>query len=160
MALMLGVKRAVNPALRLAGDGSGQCRLGALEHLCEQFPNNKFLVTVLARENQHELCVVARKFRNLHIFGCWWFTNIPSVIEEMTRMRLELLGLSFTPQHSDARVLDQLIYKWTHSRRVLTRVLAETYAEVAATGWVPSRAEIERDVRDLFGGAFERFCRG
>jgi hypothetical protein len=82
------------------------------------------------------------------------------VIEEMTRMRLELLGLSFTPQHSDARVLDQLIYKWTHSRRVLTRVLAETYAEVAATGWVPSRAEIERDVRDLFGGAFERFCRG
>jgi hypothetical protein len=31
---------------------------------------------MLSRENQHELCVVARKFRNVHIFGCWWFTNI------------------------------------------------------------------------------------
>ncbi len=72
------------------------------------FPDTKFIATVLARENQHELCVLARKFRNLHIFGCWWFLNNPSLIDEMTRMRLELLGLSFTPQHSDARVLDQL----------------------------------------------------
>jgi hypothetical protein len=159
MALMLGVKRNVNPKLRLAGDGSGTCRLRALEHLCAGFPENKFLVTVLARENQHELCVVARKFRNLHIFGCWWFTNVPYLIEEVTRLRLELLGLSFTPQHSDARVLDQLIYKWQHSRRVISRVLIDKYAQLASTGWVPARAEIERDVKNLFGGAFDRFCR-
>ena len=119
LALMLGVKRQVNPGLRLAGDGSGLSDLAALEHLCARFPENKFLVTVLARENQHELCVLARKFRNLHIFGCWWFTNIPSLVEEITRMRLELLGLSVTPQHSDARVLDQLIYKWRHARRII-----------------------------------------
>jgi hypothetical protein len=113
---------------------------------------------VLARENQHELCVLARKFRNLHIFGCWWFLNNPSLIDEMTRMRLELLGLSFTPQHSDARVLDQLIYKWTHSRQVISRVLVEKYGDLAATGWVPSREEIQRDVQKLFGGAFDEFC--
>src|SRR4029077_15103331 len=68
MALMMGVKRQVNPQLRQAGDGVGASKMTALEHLCGRFPENKFLVTVLARENQHELCVLARKFRNLHVF--------------------------------------------------------------------------------------------
>ncbi len=159
LALMLGVKRAVNPELRLAGDGVGRSDLRALEYLCASHPQNKFLVTVLSRENQHELCVLARKFRNLHLFGCWWFTNVPSLIEEITRLRLELLGLSFTPQHSDARVLDQLIYKWTHFRRILARVLTGQYAELRATGWEPTVDEIQRDVSDLLGGAFFKFCR-
>jgi hypothetical protein len=159
MALMLGVKRQVNPELRLAGDGVALTKLSALEHMCQQFPTNKFLVTVLARENQHELCVLARKFRNLHIFGCWWFTNVPTVVEEMTRMRTEMLGLSFTPQHSDARVLDQLIYKWHHFRGLLAKVLTDKYCDLAQTGWEVQRREIERDVKSLFGGAFERFCR-
>lgn len=158
MALMMGVKRQVNPQLGLAGDGVGLSRLSALENLCAAFTENKFLVTVLARENQHELCVLARKFRNLHVFGCWWFTNVPSLINEMTRMRIELLGLSVTPQHSDARVLDQLIYKWRHSRRVITDVLAEKYVDLARTGWVVSEADVRRDASELLGGAFERFC--
>ena len=158
-AVMPGVKRAVNPQLRLAGDGVGLSNLTTIQNLCAQHPDNKFAATVLARENQHELCVLARKFRNLHIFGCWWFTNVPSIIEEMTRMRIELLGLSVTPQHSDARVLDQVIYKWAHSRQVIAKVLVEKYSDLAATGWVVTKAEIERDVRDLFGGAFESFCR-
>jgi hypothetical protein len=157
-ALMPGVRRAVNPELRLAGDGVGLSALTALQNLCAAFPENKFAATVLARENQHELCVLARKFRHLHIFGCWWFLNNPSLIEEMTRMRFELLGLSFTPQHSDARVLDQLIYKWRHSRKVIARVLAEKYADLAETGWKVTPEEIQRDVRQLFGGSFDQFC--
>ena len=158
LALMMGVKRAVNPQLRLAGDGVGHSNMAALERLCAGYPKNKFLVTVLARENQHELCVLARKFRNLHIFGCWWFTNVPTVVDEMTRMRLELIGLSVTPQHSDARVMDQVIYKWQHFRRSLADVLADKYADLAATGWQVSDADIRRDVKDLLGGAFEKFC--
>jgi hypothetical protein len=157
-AVMPGVRRAVNPQLRLAGDGVGLTDLTMLQNLCAGFPDNKFMITALARENQHELCVLARKFRNLHIFGCWWFTNIPYLIDEMTRMRLELLGLSFTPQHSDARVLDQIVYKWQHSRQIIAQVLVEKYSALAQTGWQVSPAEIERDVKDLFGGAFERFC--
>jgi len=158
MALMFGVRRQVNPQLKLAGDGVGASKMIALEHLCARFPENKFLVTVLARENQHELCVLARKFRNLHVFGCWWFTNVPSIMEDMTRMRLELIGLSFTPQHSDARVLDQLIYKWQHSRGIITKALVDHYQALAQTGWQPTAAEIARDIHNLFGGAFERFC--
>ena len=156
-ALMIGVKRSVNPRLRLAGDSVGLSDITAVENLCSEYPENKFLCTMLARENQHELCVTARKFRNLHVFGCWWFLNNPSIIEEMTRMRIELLGLSVTPQHSDCRVLDQLVYKWSHSRGILGKVLADKYEDLAATGWEPTRAEIERDVQELFGGALERF---
>jgi hypothetical protein len=159
LAFLAGVKRGVNPALELSGDGVGRANLDAYEHLCAAFPRNKFMLTALARENQHELCVLGRKFRNLHIFGCWWFLNVPSLVDETTRLRVEMLGLSFTPQHSDARVLDQLIYKWSHARRVIAEVLKEKYRELAATGWAITAHDIERDVRDLFGGAFEAFLK-
>jgi hypothetical protein len=158
LALMPGVRRQINPQLKLAGDGVGLSNLETIQNLCSMYPDNKFLTTVLARENQHELCILARKFRNLHIFGCWWFTNVPEIINEMTRMRLELIGLSVTPQHSDARVLDQIIYKWQHSRRIIAPILVEKYADLAQTGWTVTREEVQRDVKDLFGGAFERFC--
>jgi hypothetical protein len=159
LALMLGVKRAVNPALGLAGDGMGRSDLTSLQNLCTGFPENRFLVTVLSLENQHELCVLARKFRNLHPFGCWWFTNVPYGVEMITRLRLELVGMSMTPQHSDARVLDQMIYKWDHFRVVLARVLTEKYAELIQAGWEPGMQEMQRDVQELLGGAFQRFCR-
>ena len=74
-------------------------------------------------------------------------------------MRLELLGLSFTPQHSDSRVLDQLIYKWSHSRKIIGKVLADKYQDLALTGWEPSPQEISRDVLSLFGGSFELFLK-
>lgn len=157
-ALMLGVKRAVNPQLRLAGDGVGSSDLEALQNLCAAHSDNRFLVTCLARENQHELVVLARKFRNLHPFGCWWFTNTPQLISEITTLRLELLGTSFTPQHSDARVLDQLIYKWRHTRAVLARCLSDKYSALDAAGWTVTDEEIQRDVRELLGGSFTRFC--
>ncbi len=158
-AMMIGVKRNVNPSLGLAGDSLGRSDIAAVEHLCAEYPDNKFLCTMLALENQHELCITARKFRNLHVFGCWWFLNNPSIIETITRMRIELLGLSVTPQHSDCRVLDQLVYKWSHSRAIIGKVLAEKYEDLAATGWEPTRAEIERDVQQLFGGALETFLK-
>lgn len=158
LALMIGVKRGVNPQLQLAGDGMGRTELQALENLCQEHSETKFLCTVLAKENQHELCVLARKFPNLHIFGCWWFTNVPYVIEEMTRLRLELIGFSVTPQHSDARVLDQLIYKWGHSREIIAKVLSEKYWDLARAGWRMTSGEIHRDVKNLLGGAFETFC--
>ncbi len=158
-AVMPGVKKLINPDLRLAGDGVGRSDLMLLQNLCGMYPDNKIAATLLSRENHQEAAVLARKFRNLHIFGCWWFTNIPELINEITRMRIELLGLSFTPQHSDARVLDQIVYKWDHSRKIIADILVEKYRDLAATGWATTKSEIERDVKNLFGGAFEAFCR-
>jgi hypothetical protein len=157
-AMMIGVRRAVNPDLQLAGDGVGKFDNSVLEHMCRENPDVRFLVTVLARENQHELCVTARKFPNLMIFGCWWFLNDPSLILEITRMRVELLGFGFIPQHSDARILDQLIYKWSHSRALIATVLKEKYADLLATGWPLTEAQIRRDVERLFKGNLEEFA--
>lgn len=157
-ALMIGVRRQINPNLRMAGDGMSLACVEAVERLCDANQDAKFMVTMLARENQHALCVAARKLRNLMVFGCWWFLNNPSLIEELTRMRLELLGLSVIPQHSDARILEQLLYKWTHSREVIGNVLAQKYVDLAATGWVVTEDDIRRDVADLFGENFREFA--
>lgn len=157
LALMIGVRRGVNPRLRSAGDGLGRADVSAVERVCAGRPDVRFLVTFLSRENQHELCVSARKFSNLMPFGCWWFLNNPSIISEITRERIELLGTSFIAQHSDARVLDQLIYKWGHSRRVIADALYEAYESLLGDGRAVTRAEIERDVGRLFSGNFSRW---
>ena len=157
-AMMIGVNKLVNKDLGLAGDSLGKADIGVLEYLCNKFPHNKFMVTMLSRENQHELAITARKFRNLLVFGCWWFLNNPSIVEDITTIRVETLGLSFVPQHSDARVLDQLIYKWSHSRRVIAKVLTAKYADIMATGWTLTEAEIKRDVAALFSHNFRDFA--
>ena len=157
MSLMIGVRRQVNPRLRLAGDAVGRADLRSIENLCREFPDNRFLVSVLSRENQHELAVYARKFNNLMPFGCWWFLNNPSIVEEVTRERIEMLGTSFIPQHSDARVLEQVIYKWHNTRRTLAPILANAYQLLLADGAEITRQKIQRDVNRLFRSNFEKF---
>jgi hypothetical protein len=159
LSLMIGVRRQANPRLRLAGDGVGRADLRALENMCNQYPENRFLVSVLSRENQHELCVYARKFNNLMPFGCWWFLNNPSIVEEITRERIELLGTSFIPQHSDARVLEQLIYKWRNTRATLVPILAQSYRLLSRAGRSIRRQDIQRDVERLFRSNFEKWAK-
>jgi hypothetical protein len=159
LALMAGVRPGLNPALRSAGAGVANSRLAALEDLARDYPGVRFLLTVLARENQHQACVMARKFRNVHLFGCWWFMNNPSLVRETTAMRLEMLGPSFTAQHSDARVIEQLIYKWDHSREVVADVLQSRYADLSRSGWIVTTDDRKRDAAELLGTAGERFIR-
>lgn len=155
LAMMIGVRRQVNPALRDAGDGlGGPADITAVHRICAEHPDNRFLVTMLSRENQHELCVAARKFPNLMPFGCWWFLNNPSIVSAITRERLELLGASFIPQHSDARILEQLIYKWAHARREIAAALAGQYVGLLEDGRPVTAAEIRRDVTRLFADNF------
>jgi hypothetical protein len=157
LSLMIGVRRQVNPKIRLAGDAVGKADLRVLERLCHDFPENRFLISVLSRENQHELCVYARKFNNLMPFGCWWFLNNPSIVEEITRERIEMLGASFIAQHSDARVLEQVIYKWRNTRRTLSGILTHTYRLASEDGHGVMRRDIERDVQRLLRTNFESF---
>lgn len=152
LALMIGVTRQINPAIRMAGDTVGSVDIESLALLCRDFPDLRLLVTLLSRENQYELAVTARKFANLTPFGCWWFLNTPSLIGEITRMRLELLGPTFIPQHSDCRVLEQLIYKWDHSRNVIAGVLADQYSQLADAGLKISDERVRRDAQRLLRG--------
>lgn len=157
LTLMIGVRRRVNPRLREAGDSLGKADVSAVERLCAEFPDVKFLVTFLSRENQHELCVAARKFSNLMPFGCWWFLNNPSIVSEITRERFELLGQSFIPQHSDARVLEQLIYKWKHSRQQIADALFASYQQLLSSGRAVTAEEISRDVNRMFSRNFDEW---
>jgi hypothetical protein len=157
LALMMGARRQVNPALGPAGDASGRSSLEPVERLCRAFPAVRFLVSVLSRESQHELVVTARKFGNLMPFGCWWFVNTASLVEEITRMRLELLGPTFVFQHSDARVIEHVIYKWQLARRVLVKVLTDHYARLAEAGWAVTDDAMRRDAEALLAGNFAAF---
>lgn len=159
LALMIGVTRQINPTIHMAGDTVGLADVRSVAQLCKDFPDQRFLVTMLARENQHELAVTARKFANLTPFGCWWFVNNPSLIEEITRMRLELLGPTFIPQHSDCRILEQLVYKWDHSRAVIAKVLTDKYADLDDAGWTVTEQAIERDAQRLLCGNVEQLVR-
>ncbi len=160
LAVMIGVRRGVNPALRRAGDGLGRADVEAVERMCAEYPDVRFMATFLSRENQHELCVAARKFNNLMPFGCWWFLNNPSIVSEITNERLELLGTSFIAQHSDASILEQLIYKWRHSREIIAASLCDAYERLLGSGRAVTREEIERDVTRLFSGNFNKWVGG
>jgi len=154
--VMIGVRRGVNVSLGPAGDGVGRADVASVERLCAANPDIRFLATFLSRENQHELCVSARKFSNLTPFGCWWFLNNPSIITEITSERLELLGTTFIPQHSDARVLEQLIYKWSHSREVIAECLTRSYERLIRSGYRLEHSRIRHDVLDLLQNNFKR----
>jgi hypothetical protein len=76
IALKIGAHRGVNPGLKSAGDGVvAFADTGVLVRLCTCFPKVRFLATLLSFNNQHEACVLASKFRNLHIYGCWWLVR-------------------------------------------------------------------------------------
>lgn len=68
IALKIGAHRGVNPRLKQAGDGIvAFADASMLGRLCARYPSVRFLATFLSRTNQHEACVLANKFGNLHI---------------------------------------------------------------------------------------------
>ena len=157
LSLMLGVKRAVNINFGLAGDGIGDINLKELSNLCNNFPKNNFLVTCLSLNDQHELTVLARKHPNLRIFGFWWFMNQPTIIKQILKMRIDMLGFSFIPQHSDARVSDQLIYKWNHFKKILHPILLEYYQDLINKNFPVLESIVQRDIQSLFSGNAKNF---
>jgi hypothetical protein len=54
-------------------------------------------------------------------------------------------------------VLDQLLYKWDHSRKVIGGALAEKYEDLHDSGWRVTRQEIDRDVRLMLKDNFREF---
>jgi hypothetical protein len=65
IALKIGAHRGINPQLKAAGDGMVYANSAVLCRLCTRYPKIRFLCTFLSRNNQHEACVLANKFRNL-----------------------------------------------------------------------------------------------
>jgi hypothetical protein len=158
IALMLGVRRGVNPRIGIAADASRRVDLAPLGDICQMFPDNQILTTCLSLENQHELIVLARKFANLTPFGCWWFVNNPSMVRTITEQRIEMLGTTFIAQHSDARVLEQLIYKWRNARNTIGAAYAKSAQRLSSCGYELSPEAVTRDADLLFRGNFSSLC--
>lgn len=157
IAFKFGTQRKINPQLKTAGDSLGVSSVESLARLCQSYPECKFLATFLSLVNQHQLCTVARSFQNFHIYGCWWFLNNPSLIRQITQMRIEMLGWGFTAQHSDARVIEQLIYKWSHSKSIIADILIDKYNNLLQSGWSLDYDEVSRDIQKIFCGSYESF---
>ncbi len=49
-------------------------------------------------------------------------------------LEIEILGTSFVPQHPDARILDQFIYKWGHSCGFIADVFTGLYTHLLNAG--------------------------
>lgn len=108
---------------------------------------------MLSRENQHDLCVYARKFNNLMTFGCWWFLNNPSFVQEITSERIEWLGTRFIPRHCDAQALEQLVCKWRNKQLTTAPILSHAYC--FDDSGIIVKQQIQRDVT----GSFARISR-
>ena len=150
MMLLIGVKRGVNKLYNDAGDGIGTMNLDYLEKILSKFPRNKFLVSCLDFRDQFKLSVLARKFQNLKIVGFWWFNNNESIIENLLKQRFELLGDNFIVQHSDARIIDQLVYKWLDFKSIYIKVMVEKYQKLLSLGYKIKATDLERKINFHF----------
>jgi glucuronate isomerase len=150
MMLLIGVKRGVNRLYRDAGDGIGIVDLNKLENILNKFPKNKFLVSCLDLKDQFRLSVIGRKFQNLKIVGFWWFNNNESVIENVLKQRFELLGDNFILQHSDARIIDQLVYKWLDFKTIYIKVMVEKYHKLLSLGYKIKASDLEKKINFHF----------
>ncbi len=150
MMLLIGVKRGVNKLYKDAGDGIGTMNLDYLEKILSKFPRNKFLVSCLDYRDQFKLSVLARKFQNLKIVGFWWFNNNESIIENLLKQRFELLGDNFIVQHSDARIIDQLVYKWLDFKSIYIKVMVEKYQKLLSLGYKIKATDLERKINFHF----------
>ena len=72
-------------------------------------------------------------------------------------MRMELLGPSVVPQHSDCRVLEQLLYKWDHSRAIIGKVVKDKINDTLAAGYNVSEQQVRKLIHGYFGGVYEEF---
>ena len=150
MMLLIGVKRDVNKLYNDAGDGVGTMDLNNLEKILNKYPNNNFLVSCLDYKDQFRLNILARKFQNLKIVGFWWFNNNESIIENLLKQRFELLGDNFILQHSDARIVDQLVYKWLDFKSIYIEVMVEKYHKLLSLGYKIKSSDLEKKINFHF----------
>ena len=67
------------------------------------------------------------------------------------------MGTSLIPQHSDARVLEQAIYKWRSTRLTMAPLLSNAYRLLLDDGGIITKQQIQMDVNRLFRVNFEEW---
>ena len=149
LMILIGVKRGINKDFKEGGDGIGNENCETLEKIVKENKGIKFLVTHLSDVPQYRLIVLSRKLSNLKLFGFWWYLNQKKMITSILDQKINLLGLNFIAQHSDARVFEQLIYKWISFKEILCDVFFEKYTQIMKEGYNISLSQIKNDMKHL-----------
>ncbi len=139
--LMIGVNRGVYPEGVYQGQDLFDKRTSLIEYktLFNAFPKVVFPISVLGSTSNQELVSYSWIFPNVVTNGHWWYSNIPAYIEVDCRARLQ--AVPQTKQigyYSDMYKLEFGLPKFAMYRRVLSRILAESF--VQDQGWSEDRA--------------------
>ena len=73
-----------------------------------------------------------------------------SIIENLLKQRFELLGDNFIVQHSDARIIDQLVYKWLDFKSIYIKVMVEKYQKLLSLGYKIKATDLESKINFHF----------
>ncbi len=139
--LMIGVNRGVYPSGVFQGQDLFDKRVSLIqyEELFNAFPNVTFPISVLGQTSNQELVAYAWIFPNVVTNGHWWYSNIPTYIEQDTRSRLEAVPRNKQiGYYSDMYKLEFALPKFRMYRRVLSSVLAQDF--VMGRGWSEEQA--------------------
>ncbi len=139
--LMIGVNRRVYEDGVFQGQDLFDKRTSLIlyRQLFNAFPQVTFPVSVLGQTSNQELVSYAWIFPNVVTNGHWWYSNIPTFIEQDCRSRLQ--AVPKTKQvgyYSDMYKLEFALPKFGMYRRILAKVLAEDF--VMNLGWSEERA--------------------
>ena len=157
LMLLTGVRRSVNSTFQDGGDGIGDEKIDFLENIIKKYKKINFLVTHLSDVSQYKLIVLSRKLPNLTLFGFWWFLNQDNYVKKYLKVKISLLGYNFIAQHSDARVFEHLIYKWSDFKDNLAEVMFEKYKKLQDAGYDLNTSQVQKDMNLLLNENSNRF---
>jgi glucuronate isomerase len=128
--LMIGVNRAVYRQGVYQGQDLFDQRTSLIQYaeLFNAFPDVTFCLSVLSSGQNQELVSYSWIFPNVVASGHWWYSNIPTYIEQDCRARLQAVPKTkLLGYYSDAYKLEFVLPKYNMYRRILARILADDF---------------------------------
>jgi glucuronate isomerase len=128
--LMIGVNRRVYEHGVYQGQDLFDQRTSLIQYapLLNAFPSVAFCISVLSSGQNQELASYSWIFPNVMTSGHWWYSNIPALIEQDARLRLQ--AVPKTKQigyYSDMYKLEFGLPKFNMYRRILAQILADDF---------------------------------
>ena len=128
--LMIGVNRRVYEQGVYQGQDLFDQRTSLIQYarLLNAFPGVPFCISVLSSGQNQELASYSWIFPNVITSGHWWYSNVPALIQQDARVRLQ--AVPKTKQigyYSDMYKLEFGLPKYNMYRRILAQILADDF---------------------------------
>ncbi len=150
VVLMPFVRRQIKPLHLNAGDVVMDGDVDGLIDFMSRHKEAFFLVTPLNGNHHNALVMGTRALGNVCLWGHWWINLIPVTIETQMKERFQNLGFAHFGVNSDARILDQILYKFDHYFHILKRVLVDDALDAQAlNGRTPTKKNFVRWISTL-----------